>query len=75
MTHLLGGSEGMPPPRNIFERHFLHFEGSFEQNIIKVFNHIFNSASKSEIANVHTNVFFKEIFRSKPNAEILNLVQ
>ena len=36
----------MPPPRNIFERHFLHFEGTFELNI-EVINHIFNSVSKA----------------------------
>ena len=35
---IVGGSGSMPPPRKCFgifslKRHFLHFEGTFEQNI------------------------------------------
>ena len=45
---LLGRSGGMPVKFFNFvslKRHFLHFKGTFEQNI-KVLNHIFNSVSK-----------------------------
>ena len=50
LRQIFRGGPGVCPPGNILnfgslKRHFLHFEGTFEQNI-KVLNHIFNTVNK-----------------------------